>query len=337
MTAVRSFVRMIQFLARRFLLMIPTLFVISVISFVVIELPPGDFLTTYLQKQEDLHASGISEEIIAGMQQRWGLDRPWYWRYFRWITNFVQGDLGFSLDHMKPVNEIVGERLLLTMVVSLASLLFAWGMAIPIGVYSAVRQYSTGDYILTFLGFIGLAVPNFMLALVLMYVSYSLFDASVGGLFSREYLIAPWSLGKVIDLLKHLWIPMIVVGTAGTASTIRVMRANLLDELRKNYVVAARVGGLKEMALLVKYPIRVAINPLISTIGWLLPTLISGATITAVVLGLPTVGPVFLRALQVQDMYMAGSVVMLLATATVIGTVLSDILLAAIDPRIRFD
>lgn len=337
MTAVRSFVRMIQFLARRFLLMIPTLFVISVISFVVIELPPGDFLTTYLQKQEDLHASGISEEIIAGMQQRWGLDRPWYWRYFRWITNFVQGDLGFSLDHMKPVNEIVGERLLLTIVVSLASLLFAWGMAIPIGVYSAVRQYSTGDYILTFLGFIGLAVPNFMLALVLMYVSYSLFDASVGGLFSREYLIAPWSLGKVIDLLKHLWIPMIVVGTAGTASTIRVMRANLLDELRKNYVVAARVGGLKEMALLVRYPIRVAINPLISTIGWLLPTLISGATITAVVLGLPTVGPVFLRALQVQDMYMAGSVVMLLATATVIGTVLSDILLAAIDPRIRFD
>ena len=337
MAAVRSFVRMIQFLARRFLLMIPTLFVISIISFVVIELPPGDFLTTYLQKQEDLHDSGISEEIIAGMQQRWGLDRPWYWRYFRWITNFVQGDLGFSLDHMKPVNEIVAERLLLTMVVSLASLLFAWGMAIPIGVYSAVRQYSTGDYILTFLGFIGLAVPNFMLALVLMYVSYSLFDASVGGLFSREYLIAPWSLGKVIDLLKHLWIPMIVVGTAGTASTIRVMRANLLDELRKNYVVAARVGGMKETALLVKYPIRVAINPLISTIGWLLPTLISGATITAVVLGLPTVGPVFLRALQVQDMYMAGSVVMLLATATVIGTVLSDILLAAIDPRIRFD
>ena len=328
---------MIQFLARRFLLMIPTLFVISIISFVVIELPPGDFLTTYLQKQEDLHASGISEEIIAGMQQRWGLDRPWHWRYFRWITNFVQGDLGFSLDHMKPVNEIIGERLLLTMVVSLSSLLFAWGMAIPIGVYSAVRQYSTGDYILTFLGFIGLAVPNFMLALVLMYLSYSLFDASVGGLFSREYLIAPWSPGKVIDLLKHLWIPMIVVGTAGTASTIRVMRANLLDELRKNYVVAARVGGMKETALLVKYPIRVAINPLISTIGWLLPTLISGATITAVVLGLPTVGPVFLRALQVQDMYMAGSVVMLLATATVIGTVLSDILLAAIDPRIRFD
>jgi peptide/nickel transport system permease protein len=317
--------------------MIPTLFVISVISFVVIELPPGDFLTTYLQKQEDLHDSGISEEIIAGMQQRWGLDRPWHWRYFRWITNFVQGDLGFSLDYMKPVNEIIGERLILTMVVSLASLLFAWGMAIPIGVYSAVRQYSTGDYILTFLGFIGLAVPNFMLALVLMYVSYSLFDASVGGLFSREYLIASWSPGKVIDLLKHLWIPMIVVGTAGTASTIRVMRANLLDELRKNYVVAARVGGLKETALLVKYPIRVAINPLISTIGWLLPTLISGATITAVVLGLPTVGPVFLRALQVQDMYMAGSVVMLLATATVIGTVISDILLAAIDPRIRFD
>jgi peptide/nickel transport system permease protein len=328
---------MIQFLARRFLLMIPTLFVISVISFIIIELPPGDFLTTYIQKQEDLHASGISEEIIAGMEQRWGLDRPWYWRYLRWITNFVQGDLGFSLDYMKPVNEIIGERLILTMVVSLASLLFAWGMAIPIGVYSAVRQYSTGDYILSFLGFIGLAVPNFMLALVLMYLSYSLFDASVGGLFSREYLIAQWSLGKVIDLLKHLWIPMIVVGTAGTASTIRVMRANLLDELRKNYVVAARVGGLKETALLVKYPIRVAINPLISTIGWLLPTLISGATITAVVLGLPTVGPVFLRALQVQDMYLAGSVVMLLATATVIGTVLSDILLAAIDPRIRFD
>ena len=326
---------MLQFLIRRVLLLIPTLIIISIISFIIIELPPGDFLTDYLIRMDDMGT--ISQEIVDGLRAQYGLDDPLYVRYLKWITNFVQGDFGFSLAHRQPVNRIIGERLVLTIVVSLSSLVFAWVIAIPIGIYSAVRQYSIGDYVFTFIGFLGLAIPNFMLALVLMYLSYALFGASVGGLFSPDYLIAPWSFGKVIDLLRHLWIPMIVVGTAGTASMIRILRANLLDELRKTYVIAARVKGLAERRLRWKYPIRMAINPIISTIGWILPRLISGATITSVVLGLPTAGPVFLSALQQQDMYLAGSFVMILATLTVIGTLVSDILLAVVDPRIRFD
>ncbi len=315
--------------------MIPTLFVISIISFIIIELPPGDFLTDYLIRMDEMGT--MSQEIVDGLRERYGLDDPFYARYAKWIFNFIQGDFGFSLQHRQPVRVIIGDRLILTVIVSLASLVFAWVVAIPVGIYSAVKQYSAGDYIFTFLGFLGLAIPNFMLALVLMYLSYALFGTSVGGLFSQEYLIAPWSFGKVLDLLKHIWIPMIVVGTAGTASMIRILRANLLDELRKTYVTAARVKGLKEGRLRIKYPIRMAINPIISTIGWILPRLISGATITAVVLGLPTAGPVFLTALRTQDMYLAGSFVMILATLTVIGTLISDILLAVVDPRIRFD
>ena len=326
---------MLKFVIRRLLIMVPTLAIISLISFIIIELPPGDFLTHYIQTQEEM--GGVSQEIVDGLRARYGLDQPWYTRYFKWIFRFVQGDFGYSLSLRQPVKNLIAERLMLTMVVSLSSLVFAWGLAVPIGVYSAVRQYSVGDYLFTFFGFIGLAVPNFMLALILMYFSYRIFGTGLGGLFSQEYLLAPWSIGKVLDLLKHLWVPMIVVGTAGTAATIRIMRANLLDELRKTYVITSRVKGLSEVSLLMKYPVRAAINPLISTVGWLLPYLISGATITAVVLGLPTAGPLFLQALRVQDMFLAGSFVMILAALTVIGTLVSDVLLAVIDPRIRFD
>ena len=326
---------MLKFVIRRVFIMVPTLAIISVISFIIIELPPGDFLTYYIQTQEEM--GGVSQEIVDGLRARYGLDQPWSTRYLKWIFRFVQGDFGYSLALRQPVKNLIAERLMLTMVISLSSLLFAWGMAVPIGVYSAVHQYSVGDYLFTFIGFIGLAVPNFMLALILMYFSYQIFGTGIGGLYSQQYLLAPWSFGKVLDLLKHLWVPMIVVGTAGTAATIRIMRANLLDELRKTYVITARVKGLSEVSLLMKYPVRAAINPLISTIGWLLPYLISGATITSVVLGLPTAGPLFLQALRVQDMFLAGSFVMILAALTVIGTLVSDILLAVIDPRIRFD
>lgn len=314
--------------------MIPTVLVISIISFMVIELPPGDFVTNQLAAMEN--AGGATEEQLAALRARYGLDEPVYVRYFRWIFGFVQGDFGYSYAWQTPVRELVGERLALTMVVSLSSLLFAWVVAIPIGLYSAVKQYSIGDYTFTFLGFLGLSIPNFMLALVLMYVGFKYLGMSVGGLFSPEFGDQPWSFAKFIDLLKHLWIPVIVVGTAGTAGTIRIMRANMLDELNKPYVTTARAKGLKEGLILMKYPFRFAINPVISTVGWILPRLIGGSVITSVVLSLPTTGPLFLRSLQQQDMYLAGFFVMIFAILTVVGTLLSDILLAIVDPRIRY-
>ena len=326
---------MLQFIARRFIIMIPTVILISVVSFIIIELPPGDFLTRYVQHLE-MTDTLVNEGMIESLRERYHLDRPWHFRYFRWITGFARLDFGFSLYWREPVLSLIGERMLLTLAVTLASTLFTWIVALPIGVYSAVKQYSAGDYVFTVIGFLGLAIPNFMLALVLMFVGFRFFGISIGGLFSQEFVFAPWSLGKVWDLVKHLWIPMIVVGTAGTASTIRIMRANLLDELRKQYVVTARAKGLPEGRVVFKYPVRVALNPFISTVGWLLPELLSGATITAVVLGLPTAGPMFLEALREQDMFLAGSFVMFVAMLTVIGTLISDVLLAMIDPRIRY-
>ena len=325
---------MTGYIIRRLLLMIPTLAVISIISFVVIELPPGDYVTIQVMQME---AQQVSPETIENLRHQYGLDRPLHERYFRWVGNFVRGDFGYSLSWNKPVREMIGGRLGLTIVVSLSALLFTWAIAIPIGAYAALRQYSIGDYLFTFVGFLGLSVPNFMLALILMFVAYKYMGISVGGLFSETYQSAAWSWGKVFDLLAHLWIPMIVVGTAGTAGLIRIVRANLLDELGKPYVVTARAKGLKEFKLLFKYPLKIAINPLVSSIGWLLPSLISGATITAVVLGLPTAGPLFLGALKRQDMQLAGAFVMLTSSLTVIGTLLSDILLAVIDPRIRYE
>jgi peptide/nickel transport system permease protein len=326
---------MLAYVVRRIMIMIPTLLVISMISFTIIQLPPGDYLTSLIAELEQ-SGDPVDRQVIEALNRRYGLDRPIYVQYFIWISGFVQGDMGMSFEANKPVAELIGDRILLTMVVSFTSLLFVYIVAIPIGIYSATHQYSAGDYVFTVLGFLGLATPNFLLALVLLYVAFAFFGQSVGGLFSPEFIEAPWSLAKVWDLIKHLWIPVIVIGTAGTAGRIRVMRANLLDELGKQYVVTARAKGVAEPKLLFKYPVRMAINPMISTVGWLLPQLISGAAITSVVLSLPTTGPLLLRALRNQDMFLAGSFIMLLSTLTVIGTLLSDILLSWVDPRIRF-
>jgi len=345
---------MVALILRRLLWLVPTLLLISLISFSIIQLPPGDYLTSYITALQEMGETVNPEEIEA-LRKRYNLDQPFHLQYLRWLNDlspvgFVRGtsgrldrlavkwpDMGMSLEWERPVVELIGERILLTTVISIVTLLFTWAIAIPIGIYSAVRQYSWGDYAFTLLGFIGLATPNFLLALLFMYIGYSVFGVSAGGLFSPAFQNAPWSLARLADLLAHLWIPVIVIGTAGTAGLIRVMRGNLLDELRKQYVLTARAKGLSRVKLLLKYPVRVAINPLISTIGWVLPAIVSGATITAVVLGLPTTGPLLLRALMNQDMYLAGSMVMMLSFLTVVGTLVSDILLLWLDPRIRYD
>lgn len=324
------------YIFRRLLGMIPTLAIISVIVFVLIQLPPGDIVTANLASLQS-QGMEVSEEQIQALRAQYNLDKSMPMQYFHWITNFVQGDMGYSVSFNQPVNSLIWERLGYTVLIALASLLFTWALAIPIGIYSAVRQYSFGDYAFTLIGLLGLATPNFMLALILMYLGYTWFGVSVGGLFSPEFAEAPWSSEKLVDLLKHIWIPMIVIGTAGTASIMRVMRANLLDELNKPYVVTARAKGVRPIKLVLKYPVRIAINPFISTIGWLLPTLISGEAIVSIVLNLPTTGPLLLQALLSQDMYLAGSFIMLLSILTVLGMLLSDILLAVLDPRIRFD
>lgn len=316
--------------------MIPTLIAISIVSFVIIQLPPGDYLTTLVA---NLAAQGdqVDGARLAALRERYGLGEPIYVQYWKWISGIVlRGDFGHSFEWNRPVSTLIWDRLGLTFVLSLSTLLFIWAVAFPTGIYSAVRKYSVGDYIATFFGFVGLAIPNFLLALVLMYVSFRFFNQSVGGLFSPHYIDAPWSWGKLLDLMAHLWVPMIVLGTAGTAGLIRIMRANLLDELHKPYVETARAKGLSEPRLLLKYPVRVALNPFVSTVGWVLPDLVSGAAIVSIVLSLPTTGPLLLRALQSQDMYLAGSFIMMLSVLTVIGTLLSDLLLAWLDPRIRF-
>ena len=326
---------MITFIIRRLLMMIPTLFVISVITFIIIQLPPGDYLTTYIANLQET-GEEVDEAVIESLRVRYGLDQPMPLQYWKWISGVVVGDFGQSFAMNKPVSELIWERLGLTVTISLVTLVFTWIVAIPIGIYSATHQYKLSDYFFTFLGFIGMATPAFLLALVMMYLSYRWFGTGVGGLFSDEFVGAPWSWAKGVDLLKHLWVPVVVLGVAGTAGLIRVLRANLLDQLEMPYVVTARAKGLSESRLLVKYPVRVAINPVVSTIGWMLPQLVSGAVIVAMVLSLPTVGPLLLRALMEQDMYLAGSIVMLLSLLTVIGTLISDILLAWVDPRIRF-
>jgi len=327
---------MLSYIIRRFLFMIILLLAISVVAFIIIQLPPGDYLTTLI---ESLRARGIEvdREQMRTLEKQYGLDLPVYAQYFKWMWNLLHGDLGRSFEWNEPVSMLIGRRLPLTVAISSLTLIFVYIVAIPIGIYSATHQYSIGDYTFTVVGFAGLAIPNFLLALVLMFIFYKYFGLSAGGLFSLNYEVAPWSIGKVIDMLKHLPIPIIVIGTAGTAGLIRVMRGCLLDELRKQYVITARIKGVSERTLLFKYPVRVAINPIISTIGWTLPSIVSGATITAIVLSLPTVGPLLLGALMNQDMYLAGSMVMVLTFLTVIGTLVSDILLAWIDPRIRYE
>ena len=327
---------MVSFLICRSLIALVTIFVITIVSFIIIQLPPGDFLTTYVA---NLSAMGenVSDEVIVNMRETYGLGKPIYVQYYKWIAGILHGDFGRSMEWGVPVNTLIWHRLSLTVLVGLSSILFVWVFAIPIGVYSATHQYSAGDYVFTFLGFLGLAIPNFLFALVLMWIGWSVFGQNVGGLYSPEYQQASWSMAKFIDLLKHLVIPMIVIGTAGTAGLIRTMRANMLDEINQAYVETARAKGLSEWRLIWKYPVRVALNPFVSTVGYALPSLIGGVVITAVVLNLPTIGPLLLRALLAQDMYLAGAIILLISVLTVIGTVISDILLAVLDPRIRLE
>ncbi|MEZ4736895.1 MAG: ABC transporter permease [Caldilineaceae bacterium] len=328
---------MLQFILRRLVFLIPTLIAISLVMFVIIQLPPGDYLTTLVAAMAS-QGENVDQAALVALKERYGLGQPVYVQYWKWISSILlHGDFGRSFAYNLPVSSLIWERLALTMVLSICSLFFVWIVAFPVGVYSAVRQYSVGDYVATLLGFIGVAVPNFLLALVLMYIAFKYFNQSVGGLFSPEYQEAPWNWDKVLDLLSHLWIPIIIVGTEGTAGLIRIMRANLLDELRKPYVVTARAKGLPEWKLLLKYPVRIALNPFISTVGWVLPGLVSGSAIVSIVLSLPTTGPILLRALLSQDMYLAGSFLLMLSVLTVIGTLLSDLLLAWLDPRIRYE
>ena len=327
---------MLAYLRRRLLMMIPTLFGISLIAFMVIQLPPGDYLTSVMASMAD---SGITidESQMARMRETYGLDDPIYVQYWKWISGILlRGDFGPSFEWGRPVSALIWETMGPTLTISLASLLFVWAVSVPIGIYSAVRRHSFGDHVFTFLGFIGLAIPNFILALTLMYLTYRYLGQSVGGLYSPEFAGAPWSWAKLGDLLSHLWIPVVVIGTSGTAALIRILRANLSDELSKPYVVTARAKGLPEHEVLLKYPVRIALNPLVSSIGWVLPELISGVTITAIVLNLPAAGPLLLRALVSQDMYLAGTFILLLGVLTLIGMLISDLLLAALDPRIRF-
>jgi peptide/nickel transport system permease protein len=325
---------MLRYILQRLLLMIPTLIAISIVTFVIIQLPPGDYLETLIS---ELRESGESADLakVEFLRKQYGLDLPLWQQYWNWATGMLQGDLGYSFEYDRPVTDIIGERLVLTMVVAAGAILFTWLVAFPIGVYSATHQYSWADHSLTLLGFLGLATPNFLLALVLMFISFAYFGISVGGLFSPAMQAAPWGWAKAWDMLQHLWIPVLVIGTSGTAAMIRRLRANLLDELKKQYVITARAKGLSPRRALLKYPLRIALNPFISDIGNLLPQLISGAIIVSIVLSLPTTGPILLRALRAQDMYLAGSFLMMLAVLTVIGVFLSDLALAWLDPRIR--
>jgi peptide/nickel transport system permease protein len=334
---------MLRYTLRRMLLMIPTLIVISFITFVIIQLPPGDFLSNQiaeLQSQGDKAAMEKAEFL----RRQYGLDKPFLEQYGVWVgvwpgengfSGLLQGDLGWSFEHDLPVTEIVGDRLFLSFVLNFSVILFTWAVSFPIGFYSATRQYSWGDHSLTFLGYVGLATPNFLFALVLMYFANVTFGLSVGGIMAPEYLGQPWSGGKVLSMLEHLWIPVIVIGTSGTAGMIRRLRANLLDELQKPYVTTARAKGMADFPLLVKYPLRMSLNPFIADIGNLLPSVISGSAIVAVVLSLQTSGPMLLEALRSQDQYLAGSFLMFLSLLTVVGMFISDLLLAALDPRIR--
>lgn len=325
---------MVSYLLRRLILAILTIWIVSVLSFAIIQLPPGDYVTSYIAQMQ---ASGslVTQQEAENLRAQYGLDQPMLFQYARWAGLMVQGNFGMSMEWRRPVKEVIGERLLLTVVISAATILFTWLLALPIGIYSAVRQYSVGDYVFTFIGFIGLAVPNFLLALVVMYLGFAYFDAEVGGLFSPEYANAPWSWGRVWNLIEHLPLPALILGLSSTAQLIRIMRANLLDELRKPYVTTAIAKGLPPMQAILRYPVRVALNPFMSTIGYVLPFVVSGSVIVSLVLGLPTVGPVLFKALISQDMFLAGTIVLLLGVLTVIGTLISDLLLVWIDPRIR--
>ena len=325
---------MAGYLVRRIGTMITTLIAVSVLVFIIIQLPPGDYLTTYIAELES-QGEFVSEERIDFLREQYGLDKSLVEQYFTWAFGLLQGDLGYSFEYNLPVSDVVGDRLMLSMVLNFATIFFIYIVAFPIGVYSATHQYSWGDHGLTLIGFLGLATPNFMLALVLLYFANVWFGTSIGGLMDPQYLDQPWSWDKAVSVAAHLWVPVVVIGTSGTAGMIRRLRANLLDELQKQYVVTGRAKGLPAGKLLIKYPLRMALNPFIADIGNLLPQVVSGSVIVSAVMSLPTTGPMLLSSLQSQDMFLAGSFLMFLAVLTVIGMFTSDVLLTVLDPRIR--
>lgn len=314
-------------------------FIMSVLSFIVIQLPPGDYASSYVAR---VSSAGMTEErrqqLLVSITQRYALDRPLHEQYFTWITNILtKGDFGMSFNWNRPVQRIIAERLPLTITLGLVTLFFQYIVAIPMGIYSAIKQYTKGDYIITFLSFVGVSIPNFLLALVAMVLLFTYFGISIGGLFSPEYREAAWSVGKVIDLLKHLIVPVMVIGFESTAGTVRTLRATMLDELGKDYMKVAKAKGLSNRAATIKHAVRIALNPIIASLGWQLPVIVSGSTIVAIVVGIPTVGPVLHQALLSQDMYLAGGIILVLSALTIFGTLLSDFLLAISDPRISYD
>lgn len=325
---------MLTYIVHRLLIMIPTLLAISLIIFVIIQLPPGDYFESHIAELQS-QGETVDMEKIEFLRREYGFDRPILEQYVLWVWNMLHGDFGYSFEFRLPVSEVVGDRLYLTALVSFVTIVFTWIVSFPIGLYSAVRQYSFGDYVLTFFGFIGLATPNFLLALVLIYIANIYFGTSVGGLMDAQYIDQPWTWPKILSVLEHIWIPVIVIGTSGTAGMIRRLRANLLDELEKQYVVTGRAKGLPPLKLLLKYPFRLSLNFFIADIGSLLPSIISGAAVVEIILSLPTTGPMLLGALRSQDMFLAGSFLLFLAGLTVVGVLISDLALAVLDPRIR--
>ena len=328
---------MLRYVLRRFLYMLLLLVLVSIAAFTIMQLPPGDYVDSLVAQMEQFTGMKMEEAEVLSLRRAYGVDQPFFVQYIKWARKLLRGDFGFSIRYERPVGDILAERLPITIMVAIFTMIFTYIVAIPIGIYSATHQYSLLDYTATGVGFIGLATPNFLLALLLMFFLYRVFGFTATGLFSTEFITAPWSWAKFANMLKHLPVPVVVIGTAGTAGLIRVLRASLLDELRKQYVVTARAKGLAEQRLLYRYPIRVAINPLVSTIGWTLPWIFSGSTITSIVLNLPTTGPILFEGLLKQDMELGGSIIMMLASLTVIGTFISDLLLVWVDPRIRFE
>lgn len=326
---------MVSYILRRLLAALLTIWAASIISFIVIQLPPGDYVTSYIAQLQSTGTMVTAAEAEA-LRIQYGLDQPMYVQYAKWIGLILQGNFGMAMEYNRPVLEVIGDRMTLTVVVSVAAVLFIWALALPIGIYSAVRQYSTGDYFFTFISFIGVAVPNFMLALVVLYVGFKYLNVSnIGGLYPPEMAMDPWGWPKIWEVIKHLPLPAVVLGMAGMAEVVRILRANLLDELRRPYVVTARAKGMSEMQAILKYPVRAALNPFVSTIGYIFPFIVSGSIIVSLVLGLPIVGPLLFKALLAQDLFLAGTILLLLAVLTVIGTFVSDMILMWIDPRIR--
>jgi peptide/nickel transport system permease protein len=327
---------MTRYILQRLALLPLLMVVYSFVIFAIMQAPPGDFLTAYVATLAS-SGSSLSAEQIAAMRAQYGLDQPFFVQYLLWLQHLVHGDFGLSLEYQRPNADLIGEVLGLTLALALFSFVLTWVLAIPAGIYSATHPRSIGDHLLTVINYVGVAIPNFMLALVLMWVAFAYFDISITGLFSEQYNQAPWSFAKFLDLLGHIWLPALVLGIAGTARLSRIMRANLLDELNKPYVVTARAKGMKEWRLVLRYPVRLAFNPLVSTIGWYLPLLFSGSLIVATVMNLPNIGPLLLRALVNQDMYLAGGILLIYSFLTIVGTLLSDVALALIDPRIRVE